>query len=444
MPEPSRHDTPVVIVGSGWAGLAAAIELTRRQIPVHLLEAARQPGGRARTVRSGNLVVDNGQHLMIGAYQSMLQLMEQIGVDTDAAFERLPLTLKLLNGNRTSLLLKTPRLPAPWHLLAAILTAHGLSAAEQIKALRFGRYVLKQTPPADADISVLALLHSKAQSPGLIRKLWEPLCIATLNTPVDIASAHLFIKVLSTAFGNHQQHTDLLIPRRELSDLLPRPGIAYLERHGAQVELGQRVTSLAVEDDRVCGVHIGNRYIECSQAILATPPVISRRLISRHSVLNPLAQQLTELGNEPIATLYLQYSEDTRLDIPILGLENNVGQWLFDRRVCGQPGLIAVVISARGEHSALTADALTARVVNELATCFPHWPAPEQKLLLREKRATFCSRVGIDVIRPDNRTAVQGLWLAGDYTNTGLPATLESAVRSGNVCTRTMLGQSVE
>ena len=96
MPEPSRHDTPVVIVGSGWAGLAAAIELTRRQIPVHLIEAARLPGGRARTVRSGNLVVDNGQHLMIGAYQSMLKLMEQVGVDIDAAFERLPLTLKLL------------------------------------------------------------------------------------------------------------------------------------------------------------------------------------------------------------------------------------------------------------------------------------------------------------------------------------------------------------
>lgn len=443
MPESLRHDTPVVIVGSGWAGLAAAIRLTRLRIPVQLIEAARQPGGRARTVRSGGLVVDNGQHLMIGAYQSMLNLMQQIGIDIDQAFERLPLTLKLLNGNRTSLFLKTPRLPAPWHLLAAILTAHGLSATEQIKALRFGRYALKETLPADADISVLALLHSHAQSPGLIRKLWEPLCIATLNTPIDIASAHMFINVLNTAFGNHQQHADLLIPRCELSDLLPRPGIAYLERHGAQVELGQRVTSLVIEDKRVCGIHVGDRHIECSQVILATPPIISRRLISRHSALHTLAQQLAELGNEPIATLYLQYSEDTKLELPMLGLENNLGQWVFDRRVCGQPGLIAVVISARGEHSALTAEALTAQVANELATCFPHWPAPEHTRLLREKRATFCSRVGIDAVRPDNRTAVQGLWLAGDYTNTGLPATLESAVRSGNTCARSMLTQPI-
>ena len=444
MPEPSRHDTPVVIVGSGWAGLAAAIELTRLGIPVQLIEAARQPGGRARTVRSGELVVDNGQHLMIGAYQSMLNLMDQIGVDLDKAFERLPLTLKLLNQKKTTLLLKTPRLPAPWHLLAAMLTARGLSVAEQIKALRFGRYALKQTLSAGEDISVLALLHSHAQSPGLIRKLWEPLCIAALNTSIDIASARLFIKVLNTTFGNHQQHADLLIPRLELSDLLPRPGIAYLERHGAKVELGQRVTAIEIRDNRVAGINIGDRHIDCSQVILATPAIISRRLISRHSALNPLAQQLADLGSEPIATLYLQYSADTKLEIPMLGLENNLGQWVFDRRVCGQPGMMAVVISARGDHSMLTAEELTAQVVNELASCFPHWPSPEITRLLREKRATFCSRVGIDAVRPDNATAVQGLWLAGDYTNTGLPATLEGAVRSGNACARNVHGQPAQ
>ena len=127
------------------------------------------------------------------------------------------------------------------------------------------------------------------------------------------------------------------------------------------------------------------------------------------------------------------------LDVPMLGLENGLAQWVFDRRVCGQPGLIAVVISARGEHTAMSPAVLTERVVSELATSFPHWPAPAQTRLLREKRATFCSRTGVDAIRPHNRTAVQGLWLAGDYTDTGLPATLESAVRSGNNCAQAIL-----
>lgn len=443
MSEASKGKAPVVIVGSGWAGLAAAITLTQQQKPVHLLEAARQPGGRARTVRSGDLVVDNGQHLMIGAYQAMLSLIEQVGVDIDQAFERLPLTLKVLNGNKTSLLLKAPRLPAPWHLLVASLTAHGLSVAEKIKALRFSHYVLKQSLPIKNDISVLALLHSRAQSPGLIKKLWEPLCIATLNTPIDMASARLFINVLKTTFSNYSHHADLLIARRELSDLLPRPGMAYLEQHGAQIELGQRVTALVIENDRVCGVHIGKRHIECSQLILATPPTISHRLASQHPVLDTLTQQLAELGIEPIATLYLQYPEEIKLDIPILGLENGLAQWVFDRCVCGQPGLMAVVISARGEHTTLSTEALTERVVDELTANFPHWPAPIQTKLLREKRATFCSRVGIDALRPSNHTAVQGLWLAGDYTNTELPATLESAVRSGIACAQAIQRSSV-
>ncbi len=436
---------PVVVVGGGWAGLAAAVSLTRRGIPVQLIEAARQPGGRARTVRSSGQVVDNGQHLMIGAYRSMLNLMQQIGVDIDQAFERLPLTIELRKGKRTSLFLKTPRLPAPWHILTALLTARGLSAGEQVKALRFGRYLLKHAPSTEADISVLALLHSHAQSPGLIRKLWEPLCIATLNTPTDTASAQLFVKVLSTAFGSHQQHSDLLIPRLELSDLLPRPGIAYLERHGAQVELGQRVTSLEIDTDRIQGINIGDhRHLACSQVILATPPTITRRLVSRHGTLKTLEQQLAALGNEPIATLYLQYAEDTQLHLPMLGLEDKLGQWVFDRRFCGQPGLMAVIISARGEHSQLSAEALTEQIVNELATCFPDWPAPEHTLLLREKRATFCSYAGVNSVRPGNRTAVQGLWLAGDYTATGLPATLESAVRSGNSCAQSMYSQPTQ
>ncbi len=442
MSETPGEKAPVVIVGSGWAGLAAAITLTQQKKPVHLLEATRQPGGRARTLRSGEMVVDNGQHLMIGAYQSMLSLMEQIGVDINQAFERLPLTLKMMNAGKTSLFLKTPRLPAPWHLLVALLTARGLSAAEQIKALRFGHFVLKQSISAKNDISVQALLHSRAQSPGLIRKLWEPLCIATLNTPIDIASARLFMNVLKTTFSNYSSHADLLISRQELSDLLPRPGIAYLEEHGAQMELGQRVTALAIHKNQIRGVHIGERYIECSQLILATQPIICRRLISRHSALDALTLQLAELGNEPIATLYLQYPEETKLDIPIMGLESGIAQWVFDRRVCDQPGLIAVVISARGQHTELNVQTLTQRVVDELAENFPHWPAPVHTQLLREKRATFCSRVGVDAVRPNNRTAVQGLWLAGDYTNTGLPATLESAVRSGVACVQAMQEQS--
>ncbi len=431
MPEPPSAEYPVVIVGGGWAGLAAAVELCAHSVPVTLLESARTSGGRARSVRVGNMVVDNGQHLVIGAYQSLLSLMERVNLDHQQAFLRFPLTLSLFKGDKSSLRLKMPRLPAPLHLLGAIAGAHGLSTVDRIQALRFGRKLPGLRIGKTEDISVQALLQDEAQSPAIIRKLWGPLCIATLNTAVSEASARIFLRVLRETFLGPRKHSDLLIPKRGLSDLLPLPCMDYLEHHRAQVEMGQRVTGLSINNAGVHAVSIRGRTIAASHVLLATPHVISRRLMSRHKPLHALAAQLAGLGNEPVTTLYLQYAPQTRLPAPVIGIENGFSQWVFDRRVCNQPGMMAVVISARGSHEYMPDDTLTEQVAAELATSFPDWPAHQRSLLIREKRATFCSRAGIDRIRPANSTPVPGLWLAGDYTATGLPATLESAVRSG-------------
>ena len=444
MPEPPAMAQPVLVVGGGWAGLSAAATLCAHKIPVLLLESARQLGGRARSIRVGDTIVDNGQHLMIGAYQSLLTLMQKIGVAPDDAFERLPLVLQLYRGNKISLRLKAARLPAPFNRLFALLGAQGLSAGEKLKALQFTRRLAKLGNDLVEDISVQALLHSEAQSPGAIAKLWEPLCVATLNTPIHLASARLFISVLQTTFTGPARHSDLLIPRVELSDLLPGPCADFLERNGSRVELGQRVTAIGLDAHGIKGVYVDKRKIESRHVILATPHVITRRLLSRQLPLQKLAGELAELGHEPISTLYLQYSTDTRLPLPMVGLEGTLTQWVFDRRICDQPGLMAVVISARGEHMNLPADSLTSRVAMELATSFPHWPRHQSSHLIREKRATFCARAGVDAHRPVDGTPVTGLWLAGDYTATGLPATLEGAVYSGERCARHVLRSLTE
>lgn len=434
---PEQH--PVVIVGGGWAGLAAAVELCAHEIPVTVLESAQQLGGRARSIHARDMIVDNGQHLFIGAYRSVFKLMDMIGVDCQHAFLRQPLILRLIRGNRTSLHFKAPHLPAPLHLLSAILTARGLSTTDRIQALRFGRRLPELSIADHEDISVQTLLHSEAQTPALIRRLWGPLCIAALNTPLREASARIFVHTLRESFVGLRKHSDLLIPRLALDEMLPLPCADYLEQRGVRIELGQRVTSLEIEESGIQAVKIRGRRIDASQVVLAAPHIISRRLMSRHQPLQALCAQLSELGNEPIFTLYLQYPPQTCLPQPMLGLEDTLAQWVFDRRVCGQPGMMAVVISARGRHSQMKTEELTHRVAAELATSFPDWPAHEQSLLIREKRATFSSRVGIDQIRPANRTPVSGLWLAGDYTANGLPATLEGAVRSGIGCAHAIL-----
>ncbi|VAW74308.1 Squalene/phytoene desaturase HopC [hydrothermal vent metagenome] len=439
MPESAEKDAPVVIVGGGWAGLSVAVELTRCHVPVLLLESSRQLGGRARSIRFGDAVVDNGQHLMIGAYQSLLTLMQNINIDINEVFLREPLSLSSFYHGKASLQFRTPRLPAPFHLLAAILFARGLGMKDQIQALRFGRHLKTLHLSADEDISVQALLHSEHQTPAMIRRLWEPLCLATLNTPIAEASARIFLRVLQDSFLQMNQHSDLLFSRVELGNLLPVPAASWLEAHDAQTRLGERVTDLVLDNRETLAVKIGGREQPARHIVLATPHIISRRLMSHYPLLKPLCDNIEQLGNEPIVTVYLQYAESVSLPQPMIGIEDGLSQWLFDRRVCGQPGLISVVISARGKHSALDNAALGELVIAELAKTFPGWPTPHEHLVVREKRATFSSRTGIDALRPGNRTPINGLWLAGDYTDTGLPATLEGAVRSGVNCASSIL-----
>jgi squalene-associated FAD-dependent desaturase len=431
---------PVIIVGGGWAGLAAAVELCAHEIPVKVLESAQQLGGRARSICTGDMIYDNGQHLFIGAYRSVLSLMEKIGVDCDKTFLRQPLTLRLIKGNRTNLHFKIPRLPAPFHLLSAILTARGLSTTDRIQALRFGRRLPELSIAEHQDISVEALMHSEAQTPALIKKVWGPLCIAALNTPLGEASARIFVNVLRESLLGLRRYSDFLIPRLALGEVLPAPCAYYLEQRGVRLELGQRVTSLEIGDACIQAVKINERRIDASHVVLAAPHSISRRLMSRHQSLQALCSQLSELDNEPVITLYLQYPPQTRLPQPVVGLVDTLTQWVFDRRVCGQPGMMAVVISAKGSHSQMKTDELTKTVAAELATSFPDWPVHGQSLLIHEKRATISSRVGVDQVRPGNKTPVSGLWLAGDYTANGLPATLEGAVRSGIGCAQAILG----
>ncbi|MGE0082222.1 MAG: hydroxysqualene dehydroxylase HpnE [Thiohalomonadaceae bacterium] len=424
---------PVVVVGGGWAGLAAAVELTDLGHRVIVLESSRQLGGRARRLAFGSDGVDNGQHLLIGAYHETLRLMDRVGMQEHHACLRLPLRLEVRSG-RDTLLLKAPHLPAPVHLAVALLAGRGLRLGERLRALRFAlrHYLSGFELPEDASVADLL-----ADQPArLTRLLWNPLCLATLNTVPEQASARVFLRVLRDAFARKRCDSDLLIPRVDLGRSFPEPALDFIERHGGQVRLGARVTALEIRSHRVAGLWLGDERIAASQVILAVPPNIAARLLSAHAGSALLAGTLATFEYEPIATVYLRYPAHVHLPAEMVGLADGMAQWLFDRRVYGQPGLLAAVISGPGEHTDMTREALAARVAGEIAAQFPHFPAPVDQLVVREKRATFRCTVGIDDHRPHARTPLAGCWLAGDYTDTGYPATLEGAVRSGVQCAR--------
>ena len=431
----------IVVIGAGWSGLATAVALSRSGKPVKLIEAARQVGGRARRVSLQDLTIDNGQHLFIGAYRETLSIMETIGVEIPEVLLRQPLQLfsKYQDGNTVRL--KAPYLPAPLHLLWALLTTEGFTAKERWAAIRLGLNLKLGRLRRKQDISVSELLHQYDQPERLNEALWYPLCLAIMNTPPHEASAEIFVKVLEDAFLKKQQDSNLLYSLTDLSQILPDPAVKYIDQHGGKVQLGHRISRLEIKAGQLTGIWSDEQFEAANQVVLATPPYATAQLLHSFPELAELASTLQQFHYEPICTVYLQYPESVQLPVPMMGMLGSVGQWSFDRRFYGQPGLIAVVISSSGIHMDWSNDQLVDVINDELARLFPSWPQPVSSQVIREKRATFACHVNINQIRPTNQTAVNGLWLAGDFTQTGYPATLEGAVCSGVQCAQQIINQ---
>ena len=430
---------PVIIVGGGWAGLSAAVCLVEQGYSVRLFESAKQFGGRARCVPFADMSVDNGQHLLLGAYSETLNIMRTCNTDFDKVLLRQPLNWKLMNKQGLDVKLSASNLPAPFNILFAILGAQGYSLPEKIKTLRFMYSQHHNGFIIENDISVEALLSG--QPKRVINTLWEPMCIAALNTPINIASAKIFLNVIRDSFTRHARDADTLYTINDLGQLFVQPAIDFIESKGSQVNLGQRIDTLDIHNNEIQAVHIGDERISASQVILASSASGCHKLLNTHTALSIIRNKLEQLAYQPICTLYLQYPENISPTEPMLGLSDMTGQWIFDRRFANQPGLMAVVISADGPHMKLDNETLTQLVSDELCECFG-WPEPQQHLVVREKRATFSACINVDELRPETTTPVKGLWLAGDYTRSPYPSTLEAAVRSGVQCAQAIIQQT--
>ena len=428
----------VAVVGGGWAGCAAAVELADAGCAVVLHEAARGLGGRARAVQVKERLLDNGQHIMLGAYGSTLKLLRRVGVDPKQAFLRLPLQMRYPQAaaGQPWMDFVAPRLPAPLHLLAALLRARGLEREDKLALARFSTSARWMGWQLHHDCSVAELLERFDQTPRLVRLMWRPLCLAALNTPPERASAQVFLAVLRDSLGAKRAASDMLVPRVLLDTLFPEAARAYLERRGARVLTGSRVGAIAPAGQgwRLRAHGAGT---DVDAVVLATPPWQAAELLRTLPGLDGLAAQLDAFEYEAISTVYLQYDAGLRLPLPFCALADDPGhglwgQFAFDRGQLdpGQDGLLAVVVSAAGDAAALGQDELARAVAAQQAGTFalPALREPLWTRVITEKRATFACTPAL--ARPDNATALPGLVLAGDYTACDYPATLEAAVRS--------------
>ncbi len=410
--------------------MAAAVALTRQGVPVSVFEAGRQPGGRARTVQLNDLNLDNGQHILIGAYRHTLELIDFLHPAVPPPYQRLPLTLEVPDRFR----LQAARLPAPWHLLAAILRAEGITWKDRLALTRFLSRLKKQRFKLPHDEPLLGFLQRHRQSRFLLQWLWEPLCLAALNTPPGIASAQLFINVLRDSLMGAAGDSDMVLPARPLGELLPEAAGNWIRQHGGAVHTSCRVSRIAQEIDGFT-IHspLGNQSF--SHVICATAPQHSSALLPASPLLADIRAKLQRFDYQPIYTVYLQYQPGTRLRTPMCALPpGRMVQWLFDRgQLTGEAGLLAAVISAHGPHVELGHNDIASLVDEEIrATLLPALPPPLWHQVIAEKRATFAAVPHLE--RPAQRTPLPHFYLAGDYTAGDYPATLEGAVRSGLQC----------
>ncbi len=422
------HGVNVAVIGAGWAGMAAAVALAEAKTRVTVFEAARHLGGRARSVEIEGKMLDNGQHILISAYRETLRLMRAVGADPDRLLARQPLAIEYPD----KFSLRAPRLPAPLHLLAALLTASGLTWGERIGAVRFMKTMRRSAYRIAADMPVAELLTLHRQTGALARYLWEPLCVSALNTPPASASAQVFLNVLRDALDGERANSDFLIPRADLGKLFPEPAAAFVHANGGAVRLGSQVRNLDQTADSFVLDTGPERY---SHVILAVGPHQLDGLLDRFAPLAATRRSVAAFAYEPIYTCYLQYPQNVAMPQAMTGFDGGSVQWIFDRgQLSGMAGLLAAVISARGAHQNATQDELASLIHRELGVFLPDLPAPLWSRVIAEKRATFSCRPGL--ARPSNQTAIEHLYLAGDYTAGDYPATLESAVRSGLLAAR--------
>ncbi|HEX7250800.1 MAG TPA: hydroxysqualene dehydroxylase HpnE [Burkholderiales bacterium] len=397
-------DRRVAIVGAGYAGMAAAVTLAERGVPVAVFESGPVPGGRARRVVSKGTELDNGQHILVGAYSELLRMMRKVGVGDDALL-RLPLDLRYASGFR----LRARALPFPFGLLAGLLLASGIPLRERLAAVRFMNAMKRARFRLEEDVPVEDLLRAHEQAGRIGHYVWRPLCVSALNTPADQASAQAFLVVLRDGLLGGRGASDLLLPRVDLSRLFPEPAARFVAQHGGEVLLQRPVQDLEALSS------------EFRSVIVAIGP---------HQLKALLPSCAPEYSYQPIYTCYLQYPEETRLPAPMLGLADGLVQWVFDRgALTGERGRLACVISAQGDHQQLSLDEVADLCRRELAAALPGLGAPSWSRVIAEKRATIACTPGVKGITVE--PPLPGVRIAGDYTDPEYPPTLEAAVRSG-------------
>ena len=442
----------VAVVGGGFAGLSAAAAMADRGARVLVVDARPQLGGRATafTDRETGELVDNGQHVLFGCYRATFEFLRRVGAEANV---RLQPALELVcydrSGERS--VLRCPALPSPLHLLAGVLDWTPIPWPDRWSALRLARPLFAArrdiaargtVSPHPAGSTVDQWLRHHGQGPVLREWLWEPLAVAALNQQPAHAAAAPFVRILAEMFGRDPSAAAIALPVKPLHDMYAEPARAYVSARGGDVRTSA-LARVVVQDGRAAAVDIRGERVPVTRVVSAVPWFALRALFAHPPApLLPILNAAGAMAAMPIVTVNLWYDRVVMQEA-FAGLPGRTMQWVFDKRIAfgGAASHLSLVSSGAAEIVGRNAADLVALAAAEIESSLPGARGARlvRATVVREKQATFSLAPG-QPARPGPRTPIAGLFLAGDWTDTGLPATIESAVLSGHAAAAEALG----
>ena len=428
----------LIIIGGGIAGLTAAVELSKNDIPVTLIEASGHLGGRcfSQTDRKTGDSIDNGQHILAGAYRNFLALPDDLGT-SELLYRLKPLKIPFFDLSGVKYYLDTSIFPGKAGMAAGLMRLKGISFKSKLNALKFV-WSVRSGKIDSKGKSAIEILKGSGQANDIIERFWEPVIIATMNTLPERASAAIFATIINRLFLGDTSDSEMIIPKAGFSELLS-PAENIIKNAGGEILLNTRVSSIGFANNRADKVIFSDGSELAADAVIAAmPPYALKKILPEKS---EITKNLDKFRYSPIVSVYLWFGGKISLP-PMSAVLGGTSQWIFNKAFTSIrnhetseafPGFLEATVSAADEIFKLKSSEIIERCLSDIKKIYPE--SAESKLLhsrlFKEQHATVIIDPETSELRPDSRTDIENLLLAGDWINTGLPATIESAAASG-------------
>lgn len=432
----------VIVIGAGFAGLSAAVALATSSVKVTVLEQRRILGGRAYSIEDGTTgeLIDNGQHALLGAFHETQKFLKTLGTDGLIRYQdRFRLVMAEPGGRQ--IILKCLPLPPPLHLGASLLMGRGLSGMDRIHLLRAG-VSIALTSSLPPEMTLAAWMDALRQPERLRQRWWYPLAISALNEQPHRASAELFLRVLKQTFFGTIHDSSFGIMTVGLGDLYTEQSRQFIESRGGEVFCNAAVFQLDFSGQRLDAVVLRNGGVMTADYYISTVPhkALARMLPSRLLEKGAPFEALSHLSDSPMVSIHLWFDRPV-MEEDFIGLVESPIQWVFNKSRLWhdediQAGAVACITSGAHDLINRSREELIPLAHRELGRYLPG--VRDAKLLhsrlIKERQATYACSPEAERWRPAHKTPYENLFLAGDWTKTGLPPTIEGAVTSGHRC----------